>query len=289
MHGLEARNISRSSRKFKRLSTIESKEKYVPQKSRPNKNSRSKNPSKHKDSKGNRDSTDGWIWGLHAARAAISNEKRKIDRIVATQNAARELTQVPHEIEILRTSDIDSLLPSGTVHQGLAVKAGPLEPQPLEDLLKQAESAETAFIVVLDQVEDPHNVGAILRSAAAFGAIGVVVQDRHAPQLTGALTKVASGAVEHVPIVRVTNLARALEQIAEAGFFRIGLAGEAETVLPDISPSPKAALVLGAEGSGLRRLTREKCDLLARLPTDGPVSSLNVSNAAAVAMYEISR
>jgi 23S rRNA (guanosine2251-2'-O)-methyltransferase len=179
---------------------------------------------------------------------------------------------------------LDSLLP-GTVHQGIALDAAPLPETHLNDLLAK----QPRLLVVLDQVTDPHNVGAILRSAAAFGAEGVILTERHAPGMTGTLAKTASGALEHVPLVPVVNLARALEQLREAGFWCIGLAEEGEKSLGAHDLSGATALVLGAEGDGLRRLTRERCDALAKLPTQGAIGSLNVSNAAAIALYEAKR
>jgi 23S rRNA (guanosine2251-2'-O)-methyltransferase len=171
-------------------------------------------------------------------------------------------------------------------HQGVVIEVEPLDDVWLDGLLTSAP--ERAVLLVLDQVSDPHNVGAILRSAAAFGAVGIVTQDRHSPPESGVVAKAASGALERVPWARVVNLARALEQIAESGFWRIGLAGDAETELKDALGPNRVALVLGAEGAGLRPNTREHCDALARLPITDAVESLNVSNAAAVALYAAS-
>ncbi|MEO7241152.1 MAG: RNA methyltransferase, partial [Sphingomicrobium sp.] len=170
--------------------------------------------------------------------------------------------------------------------QGVVVEAEPLPDIWLGDIL--ADAPERAVLLVLDQVTDPHNVGAVLRSAAAFGAIGIVTQDRHSPSEGGVLAKAASGALERVPWARMVNLARALEEIAAAGFWRIGLAGDAPTDLKDALGPARVALVLGAEGPGLRQNTREHCDALARLPIGSAVESLNVSNAAAVALYAAS-
>jgi 23S rRNA (guanosine2251-2'-O)-methyltransferase len=177
-------------------------------------------------------------------------------------------------------------VPGDAPHQGVVIEAEPLEDIWLADLLSR--SAERSVLLVLDQVTDPHNVGAILRSAAAFGAVGMVTQDRHSPPEGGALAKAASGALERVPWARVVNLARALDEIAEAGFWRIGLDGEASAELKDALGPQRVALVLGAEGAGLRQNTREHCDALARLPITDAIESLNVSNAAAVALYAAS-
>jgi 23S rRNA (guanosine2251-2'-O)-methyltransferase len=169
----------------------------------------------------------------------------------------------------------------------VALLSEPLREPALEDIV--AEAGERALLVLLDRVSDPHNVGAVLRSAAVFGAQAVVVPEYGAPEITGALAKAASGAVEHVPLVRVVNLARAMDALKEAGFWCVGLDEEAERGLAGASPGGRVALALGAEGAGLRRLTRERCDLLARLPARGAIKSLNVSNAAAVALYELTR
>jgi 23S rRNA (guanosine2251-2'-O)-methyltransferase len=165
------------------------------------------------------------------------------------------------------------------VHQGLLAEAEPLDSPDIGDLPQEG------IVLVLDQITDPHNVGAILRSAAAFGALGIVTQDRHSPPEGGVIAKAASGALERVPWARVVNLARALEEVAGADFWRIGLAGDAGTDLKDALGPPRVALVLGAEGPGMRSNTRDHCDALARLPIGDAVESLNVSNAAAVALY----
>ena len=186
-------------------------------------------------------------------------------------------------VTLADVADLGRLVPADAPHQGVVVEVEPLEDQWLGDLFNAA--SDQATLLVLDQVTDPHNVGAILRSAAAFGALGIVTQDRHSPPEGGALAKAASGALERVPWVRVINLARALEEMAEAGFWRIGLAGDADTDLRAALGPKRVALVLGAEGPGLRPNTREHCDALARLPISDAVESLNVSNAAAVALY----
>jgi 23S rRNA (guanosine2251-2'-O)-methyltransferase len=230
-----------------------------------------------------------WLWGRHAVLAALANPERKLLRLVATAEEAATLTDSPVPPQIVAREELARLLPAGAVHQGLALLAKTLRPAALEDVIERAEGHTQAAIVVLDQVSDPHNVGAILRSAAAFGALALVVPERNAPEISGTLAKSASGAVEHVPIVRVVNLTRALEQLKKAGFWTVGLDGGAERTLAEHRLDGKVALVLGSEGDGLRRLTREACDLMARLPTAGPIASLNVSNAAAIALYELAR
>ena len=227
------------------------------------------------------------FWGKHAVSAALDNPNRKVLRAWATREAS-EFMQFPKEVQVTlaEAPDLGRLVPSDAPHQGIVIEVEPLEDAWLDDVL--AEAPERAVLLVLDQVTDPHNVGAILRSAAAFGAVGIVTQDRHSPPEGGALAKAASGALERVPWVRVVNLARALEQIGEAGFWRIGLAGEAEADLKSALGPPRVALVLGAEGAGMRQNTREHCDALARLPITDSIESLNVSNAAAVALYAAS-
>ena len=227
------------------------------------------------------------FWGKHAVAAALDNPDRKVLRAWATREAAGFM-QFPKDIPVTlaEAPDLGRLVPSDAPHQGVVVEVEALDDAWLDDVL--GDAPERAVLLVLDQVTDPHNVGAILRTAAAFGAIAIVTQDRQSPPESGALAKAASGALERVPWVRVVNLARAREQIGEAGFWRIGLAGEAETDLKDALGPPRVALVLGAEGPGMRQNTREHCDALARLPITDAIESLNVSNATAVALYAAS-
>jgi 23S rRNA (guanosine2251-2'-O)-methyltransferase len=227
------------------------------------------------------------FWGKHAVAAALDNPARRVLKAWATRDAATHM-QFPAEVAVTlaEAPDLGRLVPNDAPHQGVVIEVEPLDEAWLDDVL--AGAPDRAVLLVLDQVTDPHNVGAILRSAAAFGAIGIVTQDRHSPPESGALAKAASGALERVPWVRVVNLARALEQVGEAGFWRIGLAGDAEMNLKDALGPPRVALVLGAEGPGLRHNTREHCDAIARLPISDAIDSLNVSNAAAVALYAAS-
>jgi 23S rRNA (guanosine2251-2'-O)-methyltransferase len=224
------------------------------------------------------------LWGKHAVAAALDNDQRKVLRAWATREAATSM-QFPDDVPLTLAdvADLARLVPHDAPHQGVVIEVEPLEQAWLDELI--TDRADRAILLILDQVTDPHNVGAILRSAAAFGAAGIVTQDRHSPPESGVVAKAASGALERVPWVRVVNLARALEEIGGAGFWRIGLAGDAGTDLRDALGSSRVALVLGAEGAGLRPNTREHCDAIARLPITGAVESLNVSNAAAVALY----
>jgi len=224
------------------------------------------------------------LWGKHAVAAALDNPDRKVLRAWATREAAASM-QFPQDVAVTlaEAADLGRLVPNDAPHQGVVIEVEPLDDVWLDGLL--GEAGERAILLVLDQVTDPHNVGAILRSAAAFGAVGIVTQDRHSPPESGVIAKAASGALERVPWIRVVNLARALEEIGEAGFWRIGLAGNAEMELKQALGPQRVALVLGAEGVGMRLNTREHCDALARLPIGDAIESLNVSNAAAVALY----
>jgi 23S rRNA (guanosine2251-2'-O)-methyltransferase len=223
------------------------------------------------------------LYGLHAVEAALANPNRTIWRLLATENAARRLETalrargVAPEDAIPR--QLDKMVGSDAVHQGIVLETAPLPPVELEDLRPEG------ILLVLDQVTDPQNVGAVLRSAAAFGAVALVLPERHSPPLTGALAKAASGALDIVPVILVGNLAQALVRLGAAGFLRVGLAEEGSEPLETANLSVPLALVLGAEGKGLRQLTRETCDRLCRISTKGPLASLNVSNAAAIALH----
>ncbi len=224
------------------------------------------------------------FWGRHAVAAALDNPERRVVRLWLTREAADFLVPPPDiPVTYADAADLARLVPGDAPHQGSVAEVERLEEMLLADLLDQAEDGRP--LLVLDQVTDPHNVGAILRSAAAFDALGIVTQDRHAPPESGALAKAASGALETVPWVRVVNLARALDEMANAGFWRIGLAGEADLTLAQALGPPRVALVLGAEGEGMRQNTSAHCDALARLPISERMESLNVSNAAAIALY----
>src|SRR3954452_10892859 len=227
------------------------------------------------------------LWGKHAVSAALDNPDRKVLRAWVTRDASTSM-QFPKDVAITLSEapDLGRLVPHDAPHQGVVIEVEPLEEAWLDELIGGAP--EGAVLLVLDQVTDPQNVGAILRSVAAFGGIGIVTQDRHSPPESGVVAKAASGALERVPWARVVNLARALEEIGEAGFWRIGLTGDAEMELAKALGPQRVALVLGAEGPGLRPNTREHCDALARLPISDAVESLNVSNAAAVALYAAS-
>jgi len=247
---------------------------------------------------GHRGSNPALIHGIHPVVSAWTNPERVCRRLLVTESGAaamaeafalaRSLGLSRPEPTTVTKEELDRMLP-GAVHQGLALDAEPLPDRDIDDAIRIVDDAPRATIVVLDQVTDPHNVGAVLRSAAAFGAAAVVVTERHAPETTGVLAKSASGALEVVPLIRVVNLARALEELKAAGFWCLGLAEEGERELAAIDLPPRVALVMGAEGTGLRRLTRERCDILARLPTRPPIGSLNISNAAAIALYETAR
>ena len=249
---------------------------------------RSKPRENNKFSKGQGDAKD-WIWGIHAVEAALANPARPVPkRLLATPDRAKRLapalSRAPF-LQIMEGADIARQLPAGAVHQGLALKIDEPEMLSVHDLGTPARG----LLVMLDQITDPQNIGAIFRSAAAFGARGVILQDRHAPALTGVLAKTAVGAVDKIAYTRVVNLSRALEELADLGWRAVGLAGEAEGTLDQVLDDRPTVLVLGSEGEGVRRLVAEHCDVMGRIAMPGGFESLNVSAAAAVALYEASK
>ncbi|MBT5518183.1 MAG: 23S rRNA (guanosine(2251)-2'-O)-methyltransferase RlmB [Rhodobiaceae bacterium] len=233
------------------------------------------------------------LYGTHAVRAALENPKRRVNKLFATQNAANELQAICAKrkisAEIQTSGELAALLPADAVHQGMVLDASPLVPLSLEDA-----AASGKLLIILDQVSDPRNVGAILRAAAVFGAGGVIVTKRNSPPPAGTLAKTAVGALEVMPLIEVTNLARALETLHKAGYMSVGLDEHGETLIEDVSKDRPIAVVMGAEGPGLRRLTRETCDMLARLPVAESASgeafaTLNVATATAVTLYALTR
>ena len=223
------------------------------------------------------------LYGWHSVKAAIENPARRVRRVLATENAARRLAddgiKLPVELELVRPEAIAALLGPEAVHQGLFAEADPLPSLDIDDLAPQG------ILLVLDQITDPHNVGAILRSAAAFAVDAVVTTSRHSPEATGVLAKAASGALEYVPMVTVPNLARALTTLKDKNVFVVGLDSSGDVDLATTALRVPLALVLGAEGKGLRQLTRATCDLVARLELPGRLKSLNVSNATALGLH----
>ena len=234
---------------------------------------------------------ENWVYGLHAVQAAIANPRRKLHRAVLTTRAAETIGEKLLAGVRVEPADMDAisrLLPAGAVHQGAALECDPLPATDLDAVLDTPQPGRR-LVLVLDQISDPHNVGAILRTAAAFGVSAVIVQDRHAPPQSGALAKAASGALETMPYVEVVNIARTLDILGERGFWRIALAGDGAMALSEAIPTGDVALVLGSEGDGIRRLVRERCEAAAFIPIAQAMESLNVSNAAAIALYELRR
>jgi 23S rRNA (guanosine2251-2'-O)-methyltransferase len=227
------------------------------------------------------------LYGWHPVTAALQNPARRVRKLLATENAARRLAdeKIPtaQPPEIVRPDAIAARLAPDAVHQGLYLEADPLPSPPIEEL------ATDGLVLVLDQITDPHNVGAIFRSAAAFAVTAIVTTARHSPEATGVLAKAASGALEHVPFVTVQNLARGLAALKERGFLVIGLDSSGDGDLAALPLRTPLALVLGAEGKGLRQLTKVTCDHVARIDLPGTIKSLNVSNATALALYVATR
>lgn len=250
---------------------------------------RRRGPPAHNRGHGAKPPAQLWLYGRHAVLGALANPRRQVSRVLAApafQERHGEALQGGPPPETVDRETLDGLLGPEAVHQGVAAYVRPLAPLTVEDLLALADGRERAVLAVLDEITDPRNVGAILRSAAAFGAAGMVVTRHNAALETGALAKAASGALDQVPVAEAPNLRRALEQLKEAGFWCLGLDHPAEQAMGREAPPPKTAWVLGAEGRGLRQLTARSCDSLIEIPISPAMESLNVSNAAAIALYE---
>ena len=233
-----------------------------------------------------------WLYGRHAVAAALANPARRVRRVAATKNAADwlgarfDIASLDKKFEDAKPDVIDRLLPPGAVHQGLAAEVFDLPRARLKEVCAPADAGRP--VIVLDQITDPQNIGAVFRSAAAFGARAIIVQERRTPPLAGALAKAAAGAIETVPCVKAVNIARSLEALADLGYETLGLAGEGAASLRDIKTDKPLALALGAEGAGLRPLVAQTCARLVRIPIAPVMESLNVSATAAIALYALS-
>lgn len=230
------------------------------------------------------------IYGRHAVLAALANPRRQIDKLLCTKEAAAEIRQTGKiSPQIVERREIDKLLPPDAVHQGFALFCGRLPFCTLDDVLDMAASKEKCHVLILDQVTDPQNIGAIIRSAVAFNTLALILQDKNSPLESGAMDKAAAGMMEHLPVARVTNLSRAIEKLKDAGFWTVGMDGYAQTAIDQLNKSGKTAVIMGSEGKGMRRLVEESCDIAVRLPISPLTESLNVATAAAIALYEINK
>lgn len=233
------------------------------------------------------------LYGRHAVTSAVNNPNRHISKILCTEENAGELKAAAQArklpLTVVDRKEIDRILPREAVHQGFAVFCSELENYDLEEICAMADEQENCRVLVLDQVTDPQNIGAIIRSCVAFNTLALIMQDKNAPAETGAMAKASAGTIEHLPICRVTNLSRAVQQLKTAGFWTIGMDGHAQTSIDQLNKSGKTAIIMGSEGKGMRRLVEESCDSTVRLPISEKVESLNVSTAAAIVLYEMSK
>lgn len=237
------------------------------------------------------DQTGLWLYGTHACLAALSNPRRNIQKILVTKGAAPQLQKITNQqlpdARLVDRTLLDETLPPDSVHQGIALQCAPLPNPDIADII--ALNKDDSVVVVLDLANDPRNIGSVMRSAAAFGADAIIVPDRGTPEISGSMAKAAAGALESVPFVRVTNLARSLRTLKDAGYWCVGLDGSATQTLAETDMSGKTAIVMGAEGAGLRQLTAETCDFLAKIPISGQMESLNLSIATSIVLYERNR
>ena len=236
------------------------------------------------------------LYGRHPVTAAILNPHRQIQTLFATKETAEELqnlcrqTKRPRElVKIIDKKELERLLSPEAVHQGFAAKVHPLPAYSLEEICDMAQSKTNCHVLILDQVTDPQNIGAIIRSCVAFDTLALIVQDKNSPTESGAMAKASAGMIEHLPVCRATNLSRAIAQLKDAGFWTIGMDGYAKTTISELKKGGKNAIIMGSEGKGMRRLVEESCDITVRLPISEKVESLNVSTAAAIVLYEMNK
>lgn len=236
------------------------------------------------------------LYGRHPVMAVIANSERSISKILCTKENFDELkTQCskydinPALINTVDRKEIDRIVPRESVHQGFAIYCSELEDYTLEDICIMADEKENCHVLVLDQVTDPQNIGAIIRSCVAFNTLALIMQDKNSPNETGTMAKASAGMIENLPICRVTNLSRAVQQLKDAGFWTVGMDGYAKTTLDKMNKSGKNAIIMGSEGKGMRRLVEESCDSTVRLDISDKVESLNVSTAAAIVLYEMNK
>lgn len=237
-----------------------------------------------------------YLYGRHPVSAAISNPRRQIQTLYTTKENFAELSELCRQnnrntslIKVVNRKEIDKLLPLDAVHQGFAAAVKELDSYSLEEICALADEQTDCHILILDQVTDPQNIGAIIRSCVAFDTLALVVQDKNSPTESGAMAKASAGMIEHLPIVRATNLARAIDILKKAGFWVIGMDGYATTTIDKMNSSGKIAVIMGSEGKGMRRLIEESCDSTVRLPISEKVESLNVATAAAITLYELNK
>ena len=230
------------------------------------------------------------LYGRHAVLAALKNPKRQINKILCVKENAEEIRKVCKIApQVVERKEIDKLVGTDAVHQGFALFCQRLEDWSLDEIIELAEEKQDCHVLILDQVTDPQNVGTIIRSAVAFDTLALIVQDKNSPQENGAMAKAAVGMIEHLPVVRVTNLSRAINQLKDAGFWTVGMDGYAKVTMDKLDKKGKTAIVMGSEGKGMRRLVEENCDVLVKLDMSPLVESLNVATAAAIALYEINK
>lgn len=245
----------------------------------------------HKQRESNNNKDQLIIYGRHAVVSALKNPKRKIQKLlIAPENRAEiENLRLNIPVTVADKKDFTKFLPEDAVHQGFALYCQRLETYDIADLISLAEEKPRCHVLILDQVTDPQNIGAIIRSCAAFETLGLIVQDKNSPLESGAMDKAAAGTMEFVPVVRVTNLSRAIETLKDNGFWVMGMDGYADTTIDKVNKNGRTAIVMGSEGKGMRRLVQENCDSSVKLAISPNVESLNVSTAAAIALYELSK